>query len=176
MKKKILFILLLPVFILLLTGCGEKKDNRKSITLVDPVFGYETIFKYNSEEKYSEVKTNESGASKEISFENKELDVEFQMYYTKMSKISYDKTKEVRANQKYYKEYSFNGYDAYAYGEYSSGIYLNIVLGVDSTDTAKILFVSIDRLDTNEDVVVSKILDKELKDFFNSIEVHEVDA
>lgn len=175
MKKKLLFVLLLPVFILLLTGC-EEKDTRKSITLTDPVFGYETVFKYNENENYSEVKTDESGASKEITFENPDLDVEFDMYYTKMSKSSYDRSKEVRSKQKYYKEYKFGEFDAYAYGEYSSGIYLNILLDVDSTEMAKILFVSIDRLDTNEDVVVSKLLDKELKDFFNSIVVMEVDA
>lgn len=174
MKKKLLFILLLPVFILLLTGC-EEKDTRKSISLTDPVFGYETVFKYNKDEKYSEVKTNEGGLSKEIEFENPDFDVEFQMYYTKMMKKSYDETKKIRANQKYYKEYKFGKYEAYSYGEYSSGIYLNILLGVDSTDTAKILFVSIDRLDANEDIVVAKLLDKELKDFFNSIEVNEVD-
>lgn len=174
MKKKLLFILLLPVFILLLTGC-EEKDTRKSISLTDPVFGYETVFKYNKDEKYSEIKTIEGGASKEIEFENPDFDVEFQMYYTKMSKSSYDRSKEARTKQKYYKEYKYGKYEAYAYGEYSSGIYLNILLGVDSTDTAKILFVSIDRLDTNEDIVVAKLLDKELKDFFNSIEVNEVD-
>jgi len=174
MKKKLLFILLLPVFILLLTGC-EEKDNRKSITLVDPVFGYETVFKYNPEENYSEVKTNDGGASKEIEFENPDLDVEFDMYYTRMSKTSYDRTKEIRANQKYYKEYKFGEYEAYAYGESSSGVNINILLGVDSTDTAKILFVAIDRIDTNEKVVVPKLLNKELKDFFSSIEVYEVD-
>ena len=174
MKKKLLFVLLLPVFILLLTGC-EEKDTRKSITLSDPVFGYETVFKYNENENYSEVKTIEGGYSKEIEFENPDLDVEFEMYYTKMGKSSYDRSKETRSKQKYYKEYKLGEYDAYAYGEYSSGIYLNILLGVDSTDTAKILFVSIDRLDTNEDIVVSKLLDKELKDFFNSIEVHSID-
>ena len=97
------------------------------------------------------------------------------MYYTQMSKTSYDKSKEIRTNQKYYKEYKYGKYDAYAYGDYSSGIYLNILLGVDSTDTAKILFVSIDRLDTNEDIIVAKLLDKELKTFFNSIEVNSVD-
>ena len=175
MKKKLLLILLLPVFILLLTGCNEKKDTRKSITLTDPVFGYETVFKYNVDENYSEVKTNEGGASKEISFENPDLDVEFQMYYTKMNKNSYDKTRETRSNQKYYKEYKFSNYEAYAYGEYSSGIYLNILLGVDSTDTAKVLFVSIDRLDTDESKIVFDILDADLSEFFNSIEVHEVD-
>lgn len=176
MKKKILLVLLLPIIIIGLTGCGEKKDTRKSIKLADPVFGFETVFKYDEKENFTNIKTKEGGASKEISFENSDLDVEFQMYYTKMSKTSYDKSKEIRANQKNYKEYKYGKYNAYAYGEYSSGLYLNILLGVDSTDTAKILFVSIDRLDTNEDVIVANVLDKDLKDFFNSIEVNEIDG
>ena len=135
----------------------------------------ETVFKYDNTENFTNLNKEEGGASQEITFENPDLDVEFDMYYTKMSKSSFDRSKEVRSKQKYYKEYKFGEFDVYAYGEYSSGLYLNILLGVDSTNTAKILFVSIDRLDTNEDVVVSKLLDKELKTFFNSIEVHEVD-
>jgi hypothetical protein len=177
MRKKLFILALLILPILLLTGCeGKKVDTRKSINITDPVFGYSTTFKYEKEENFSEVKSVEGGAYKEIEFENPDLDVEFQMYYTKMSKNSYDKSKVSRAAQKYYKEYNFNGYESYAYGDYSSGLYLNILLGVDSTDTAKILFVSIDRLDTDETKVVAEIVDKELKEFFNSIEAYEVDA
>ena len=175
MKKKLLLILLLPVFILLLTGC-EEKDNRKTITLADPVFGYETIFKYDEKENFSEVINNDGGASKEIEFRNMDLDVEIQMYYTKMSKRSYDASKKARSGQKYYKEYTFGKYKGYAYGEYPNGLYLNVLLGVDSKDTAKVLFVAIDRLDVNEDVVVANVVDKKLKDFFNSIEVYEIDG
>ena len=175
MKKKLLLILLLPILLLGLTGCGEKKDNRKSIYLTDLTFGYSTEFKYDPKENFSEVKTEEGGLSKEFTFENKDLDVEFQMYYTKMSKTSYDRSKETRSKQKYYKEYKFGEYEAYAYGEYSSGLYLNILIGVDGYKDAHILFVSIDRLDTNEDVVVANVVDKELKDFFNSIEINSID-
>ena len=175
MKKKVLLILLLPIILLGLTGCGEKQDNRKSISLIDPVFGYETTFKYDPQEKFSDVKKEEGGASKEITFKNEDLDVEFQMYYTKMMKSSYDRSKETRSNQKYFKEYKFGKYKAYAYGEYSSGIYLNILIGVDKTETAHILFVSIDRLDNNENIVVADVLDKQLKEFFNSIQIYEVD-
>ena len=175
MKKILLLVLLFPIIILGLTGCKEKKDNRKSISLIDPVFGYETVFKYDQKENFSNLKTNEGGVSKEITFENEELDVSFQMYYTKLMKSSYDKSKEVRSKQKYYKEYKFNKYEAYSYGDYTSGIYLNILIDIDSTDTAKILFVSIDRLDSNQNIIVADVLNKELKDFFNSIEVFEID-
>ena len=172
MKKKLLFVLL-PVFILLLTGCNE--DTRKSITLADPVFGYETVFKYNEKENFSEVKTKEGGASKEISFENPDLDVEFQMYYTRMSKTSFDRSKKTRSNQKYYKEYKYGEYEAYVYGDSSSKVNLIILIDVDSTNTAKMLFVAIDRLDTNQDVIVANVVDKELKNFFNSIKIESID-
>lgn len=175
MKKKLLLVLLLPIIILGLAGC-KKEDNRKSITLTDPVFGYQTVFKYNPKENFSEVKTEEGGISKEISFDNKDLDVEFQMYYTKMLKKSYDISKEARSKQKYFKEYKYGKYKAYAYGEYSSGVYLNILIDVDKTETAKVLFVSIDRIDNNDSVIVADVLDKDLKEFFNSIEVFSVDA
>lgn len=175
MKKKYLLILLLPLFILLLTGCGEKKDTTKTIPLIDPAFGYATTFKYEANENFSDVKKIEGGASQEIEFENEDLDVEFQMYYTKMSKTSYDRSKEIRSAQKYYKEYKFGKYEAYAYGEYADKINLNILLGVDSTETAKLIFVEINRIDTNDKVIVADVLDKDLNKFFNSIESNEVD-
>lgn len=180
MKKKLLLLfLLLPTLLLVVTGCNKEKEpvekeEKEKITLKDSAFGYETIFKYDKGEKYSEVEEDNGGASTEISFENEDLDVEFQMYYTKMSKSSYDKTKETRSAQKYYKEYTYGKYKAYAYGESSSGINLNILLDVDDTDTAKLIFVAIDRLDTNEDIVVADVLDKDLKDLFNSIEVNSL--
>ena len=180
MKKKLLLLLvLIPALLLVVTGCDKEKESvqkeeKEKITLNDSTFGYETVFKYDKGEKYSEVKENNGGASTEISFENEDLDVEFQMYYTKMGKTSYEKTQETRSAQKYYKEYTFGKYKAYAYGEYSSGINLNILLDVDSTDTAKVIFVAIDRLDTNEDIVVADVLDKDLKEFFDSIEVNSI--
>ena len=77
--------------------------------------------------------------------------------------------------KKYYKEYKFGKYEAYAYGEYSSGIYLNILLDVDKTETAKILFVSIDRIDTDENIVVADVLDKKISKLFDTIEVEYID-
>jgi len=172
--KKVLFILLLPIIILGLTGCGEKKDTRKTITLEDSAFGYATTFKYDENEKFTDIEAEKSGVSNSLTFKNEELDVEFQMYYTRMMKTSYETSKKARSAQKYYKEYKFGEFDAYAYGDYTSGIYLNILLGVDNTETAKVLFVSIDRIDTNQGVVVADVLDKKLNKFFNTIQVESL--
>ena len=168
-KLLILIVLILPVIIL--TGCEGEKEK---ITLADPVFGYETVFKYDKKENYNSILQERGGASNSVSFKNRDLDVEFQMYYTKMSKDNYNNSKKIRLNQKYYQEYKFGKYEAYSYGSYSSGLYLNILLGVDN-NTAKALFVSIDRIDNNESVVVKDVLDKELMEFFNSIEVNSID-
>ena len=175
MKKKIILLVLLLLPVLLLTGCDNKKVNpQKNIALTDPTFGYETSFEYE-DENFTDIKSEKGGASNELTFKSEDLDVEFQMYYTKMSKSSYERTQEARSKQKYYKEYTFGDYKAYGYGEYSSGLYLNILLDVDSTDTAKILFVSIDRLDTDETQIVVDIVDQKLMRFFNSIKVMSVD-
>lgn len=174
MKKKLLLILLLPIVMIGLTGCGENKNTKKSILLSDPVFGYETSFKYDGKESFSGIKNNLDGTSTSLEFKNEELDVEFQMYYTRMMKNSYDESKKIRSKQKYYKEYKFGKYEAYSYGEYTSGLYLNILLD-DYNETAKVLFVSIDRIDTNQNVVVADVLDKKLVKFFDTIEVIDID-
>lgn len=182
MKKKLLFILLIPAFLLLFTGCGKeekqeiKKDDTKKIILSDDGFGYKTTFSYDKTEKYSDFEEDkESGRSTTIEFENEELDLEFEMYYTDMLEDSYKKTQVARSTQKYYKEYKFGKYNAYAYGEYSSGLYMNILLEIDDKGYAKILFVSMDRLDNDDSIVVADVLeDDKLQEFFNSIEFEHI--
>ncbi len=182
-KKKIAIILLMvTVFSILLTGCDKKQEtkqkenNTKTITLTDDKFGYKTTFTYDKEENYSEVEEEDEGRSKEISFKNEDLDLSYQMYYTDMYQDSYQKTQETRKAQKYYKEYKFGKYEAYAYGEYSSGLYLNILLETDKEeDKAKILFVSIDRIDSNQDIVVADVVaDTKVQEFFNSLKLEKI--
>lgn len=181
-KKIIIILLMTSILSLTLTGCDKKQENKtkenstKTITLTDNNFGYKTTFTYNKEEKYSEVEEENGGKSKEISFENEDLDLSYQMYYTDMYQNRYKETQETRKAQKYYKEYKFGKYEAYAYGEYSSGLYLNILLETDKEeDKAKILFVSIDRLDSNQDIVVADVVaDKKVQDFFNSLKFEKI--
>lgn len=180
MKRKILLFALIPVLFLLLTGCEKKekkveepKDNsKKTVDLFDEKMGIKTTFTYNSKDKFSDFEKEDSGASKSMTFKNEDLDVEFEMYYNTMTKEAYDALKTTRSSQKYYKEYKFGEYNAYAYGDYSSGLYLNILANVDDFDNTNVLFVSIDRLDTNEDIVVADVVaDKTIQSFFNSMNV-----
>ena len=185
MKKKLLLLLfMIPALLLVVTGCNkeEKKDNTKkketkTIELSDIKFGYKTTFTYDASENYSDVKTDtESGRTTEIEFDNEELDVEFQMYYTDMRSTTYQNTQENRSKQKYYKEYKFGKYKAYAYGEYSSSLNLNILIDTDKdTDMAKIIFIAIHREDTNEEVVMADVVnDTKIQDLLNSIKVEKI--
>lgn len=184
MKKKLLLLLLIvPALLLVLTGCDKKeqkkesvKKDTKTIELKDEKFGYKTIFTYDKNLNYSDVEIDtESGRTTEIEFENEEQDLEYQMYYTDMRTATYEETQKIRSNQKYYKEYVFGKYKAYAYGEYGSSLQLNILIDTDKEkDMAKILFVSIDRQDSNEDIVVADVVDTKVQDFFNSMKVEKL--
>ncbi len=177
MKKRIIMVLVLPILLLGLCACGNKvkpakKVTTKKIELVDEKKGFRTVFTYDKNLAFSDVDVDtESGASTQIEFDNVDLDLDFEMYYTQMSKESYDSTKDNRTGKKYYKEYVFGDYEAYIYGDYSSGVYMNILLQENKdTKMVDVLFVSIDRMDSDENVVVADVLDeKELQDFFGSI-------
>ncbi len=177
MKKKILLLLLIPVLILATTACGATHEGKqtdkkltKTIELSDTNLGFTTTFTYDAEQKFIDVEEQTGGASNAITFKNEELDVGFEMYYNKMRTASYNDTQKSRSNKKYYKEYKFGDYEAYAYGDYTSSIQLNVLLGIDEDDMAEVLFVSIDRLDIDEDIVVADVLEKDLKEFFDSME------
>ena len=176
MNRKWLYLLLIPL-LLVTTACGKTHEGdatdkklTKKIELVDSKLGFTTTFTYDAEEKFSNVEEETGGKSTAITFSNEDLDVTFEMYYTTMSTTTYNDTERTRTVQKYYKEYTFGDYEAYAYSEYDSKINLNVLLGIDEDDNAEVLFVSIDRIDTNEDVIVAEVLEKKLQDFFNSME------
>ena len=167
MKKKIILVLVL--LLVLVTGCG--KSNLKEIKLSDKEFGYTTTFSYPEKEVYTEPEEDHSGKTTEITFKNEELDLEFEMYYIESRKATYDNLKKSRSEKKYFNEYKFGDYEAYMYGEYSSGAYLNILLE-DENDMAKAIFVSVSRLDTKEEVVVADVVnDKKVQELFKSIKV-----
>ena len=177
MNKKYLLLLLLIPLLFITTACdktheGKAKDKKltKTIELVDSNLGFNTTFTYDAEEKYSDVTEETGGKSTEISFKNEEYDVTFQMYYTTMRTTTYNETEKTRSAQEYYKEYKFGDYEAYAYSEYPDRINLNILLGIEDDDTADVLFVAIERIDNNEEIVVPTVLDEKLKKFFDTLE------
>ena len=176
MNKKILLLLLIPLVLFTTTACGKTHEGKandkkltKTIELVDKKLGFNTTFTYDADEKYSDVQVNNDGASTAIYFSNADLDSSFEMYYTTMRKKTYNDTETARSKQQYYKEYTFGDYEAYAYSDYADKINLNVLLGIDD-DTAEVLFVTIERIDTNEEVIMADVLDKDLKGLFESME------
>lgn len=169
MKNKLFILLLIPVLVLTLTACTKKEGNttnEKKLELVDSNYGTTTFI---IDDTYTEIEESKGGASTELEFENETLDLDYDMYYTTMRKASYNTSKETRSKQKYYKEYKFGNYEGYAYGEYTSSMNLNIILSEDGEDYT-VLFVSIDRHDSNEKKIVSDIIaEKETQSFLNSI-------
>ena len=176
MHKKILVLLLISIILLATTACGgthEGKEQDKKLTkkieLVDKKLGFNTTFTYDANEKYSDVEEDNDGASTAIEFKNEDLDVDIEMYYNTMTTTSYNETQKTRSAQKYYKEYKYGDYEAYAYSEYPDKVKISILLGIED-DMAEVLFVSIERIDNNEDIIIPDVLDKDLKAFFNSME------
>ncbi len=173
--KKYLILLLIPILLISLTACGNNNTNntkdKKAIILEDTKLGLKTTFSYDEKDNYTDIEYSDEGASKEVEFANDDLDAEFQMYYNTISDTSYNANKTTRSNQKYYKEYKFGKYKAYAYSEYSNNIKLNILLKENENKMYDVLFVSIDRLDSDESIVMAELLDSdELQAFFKTIE------
>ena len=178
--KKYLWLLLIPVLLIATTACNSntKKVDKEKIVLEDKKLGFKTTFYYEKGKKYKNIEAdNNSGASAALTFDNEDLDLSFKMYYNTIRKGTYDDSQKIRSNQKYYKKYKFGDYDAYVYGEYDSSINLNILLDVEDNDMANSLFVSITRIDSDPDVVVSKVVDsKEVQELFNSMKYEKESA
>ena len=179
MRKKLLLILLIPV-LLLITACDKTKikneeETGEKIVLEDKKLGFKTTFSYDKKEKYSDVEIENGDASAELTFENEELDIQFDMYYNTMTIETYQSTQKTRSAQKYYKEYKFGDYDAYAYGNYDSGLYISILLKEETNKMADVLFVSIDRIDNDKEVIVSDVVaGEQVQKLFNSIKFEKI--
>ena len=179
--KKYLLLLLIPVLLFGMTACDKKETTKKNaqekIVLEDSKLGFKTTFFYDKGENYSNLEVDkDSGASTAITFNNEDLDLDFQMYYNTMRTATYKDSQTARSKQKYYKEYKFGEYEAYVYGEYDSGLYMNILLKTEENDMADVLFVSIDRHDSDPDTIVSEVVaQKDVQKFFKSIKFEKIE-
>ena len=178
MKKILLIIsIFIIVPVLFLTGCGnneKEKTEYKTIEYYDKGYGFKTTFKYDATNNFKDVEyDDESGKARELEFSNEELGIDFNMYYTDLGKNLAEDAKKSRADKKYYKEYKFNGHDAYCYSDYDDQLYLIINLKEDKNHVYYNLFVSLEA-DNTDTVVFDVFTQQVLQDFFNSIEFEEV--
>lgn len=167
MKKKILFLLLVPVLVICLTACTDSKG--KTIVLEDSKYG-KTTFNYDSKEVYKDIKVKKGGASKSLTFKNEDLNIKVEMYYNKMSNSSYDTTRDSRKSQVYYADSVFGKYTGYFYSNDKDSGYLNIILDVNDNKEVTVLFVSIEKINNKTDEDMFSMVEKnDIKKFFDSI-------
>ena len=176
MHKKLLLLLIIPM-LMIMTACSKPNEGEiqekiitKTIELRDPKLGFTTTFKYDAEEKYSEVEEHEDGKATSIIFHNEQLEVEFEMRYEIMTVAKYNELEMINAKTSNYKEYTFGDYEAYAYGEEVEKDNLCVLLGIDDT-TVEVLLVTINSTNPYEKITVSTLLEKEsIKNLFSSME------
>lgn len=163
MKKRIL-ILLLILLSFSTTACvksNKNNPNKKSITITDKDNNYKTTFYYDKKEKYTKPVINYSEQNNEVTFTNKDLNIEFQMYYNVFPNDSYKAAKEARKDQKYYQDYKFGKYKGYTYGNLDDVIYLNIYLDKKKEYGEIILFTTIKKADSSQKETIKELFDNE---------------
>lgn len=178
--KKYLWLFLIPIILFGVTACTTKEKveeiTTKTIELSDSEFRMKTTFTYDKGENYTNIEYDEDREEgKELSFENRDFNLEFDMYYTDMRVDSYDSLQRSRSKQANYKEYKFGTYKAYTYGRSNDELEMNILLDTDRDDIAKVLFVKVEKMEdeTNESVI--ELLESQvIQDFFNSIQMEYI--
>ncbi len=175
MHKKLLMFLGIPILLLTMTACGttqEESDMKltKTIELTDSLLGYTTTLEYDAEEKYSELIETKQKDTNIMTFENEDIAAEFETHYTTMNLTDYDALEKNNSQAKYYKQYTFGDYTAYAYGTEEDTLELSILLGADDTKV-EVLLVTITNSSPSSRRKASAILEeKEIQELWNSME------
>ena len=179
MKKKLVVLLFLSI-LLFTSGCGnatiQKREEISKIEIIDTENGFYTSFNDNKKLGFSKVETYDQGAKVSIEFDSIDLDVDFAMSYMNLETVSYKETQKNNSNKNYYKEFTFGKYKAYAYGDSSDSVTMNILLNNNKeTNISNILVVTMNRLDTDEKVNIAEVLEeKELQEFFQTISFKQI--
>lgn len=167
MKKKLLFLLLVPVLVLCLTACGKAKDV-KNIVLEDSRYGKTTFVSEGL--KIKDVKKAKSSTSKIIKFTSEALNVKAEMYYTQVSNASYDKTRDARKTKTYYADSVYGKYTGYFYGDKSNKGNISVVLDTNDKGYATVLLISLEKIDTKDDMDMFTIVESiDMKKFLDSM-------
>ena len=182
MKKKYLKSLLIVSLLVLsifITGCDkkenkEKTSNMKTVEIKDEKAGINTTFKYNKADGYEVTNIDtDSGKYVQVTVENKEKNIEIEMYYFETLDTSYNKTKDSRSNSDGYKEYTWNGYEGYSYNGDKYKIDFNILLKKDTEKMDIGLFGTISYIDYNDADVMNVFESEDFQKFMNTIEFKE---
>ena len=170
MRKKV-FIILMVMSVIFLSGCGNSKPKNEVITLEDSNLKYKTTFEFEKADGFKLEKEETGGKYKEIIMKNELENLKFDMYYSDNSDDAYKSLKEGRSTKKNYKEYKYGKYDAYVYSDYDSDLNLIIKL-TDEKNKVISLYVYIETINFDNSDVVYEMFNREvIQNFFNSIEL-----
>ncbi len=178
--KKILFAALA---LLLITGCGEKKENNNQDTkipdkkeetselvILDSKTGYTTTFTYPNEKKYSIKKTIDTGKFVNVVFEIPEKNLSFDVYYFESTTSSYDTLMENRKGSKGFKEYKWNSYSGYTYNGDKYSVDFNIFLSkIEDTNNMVGLFGTVEYIDYSKANVLEDFNSEEVQNLLNTV-------
>ncbi len=175
--KKGYMLLLLPMT-LLLSGCGNttintnNNDGLNKIEIYDEEKGFKTTFSYDESVNYSKVEKDDEDDITAYEFINDDLDVEIQMFYVDLDYATYNNIQLSHKNEVNYKEYAFNNFDGYTFGQLDEELDLYIILNDDKEKkNYNLLYVTINRMDQDEKIVVREVFDeKELQALFDTID------
>ena len=173
MKKKYLFLLLIPLLILSVTACnGITSSNKdgKTVTLEDSKYG-KTVLTYDTKLNYKDFKQSTKGSSKLVSFKNDDLNIKVEMSYDKVKTAAYDENKKSKLSQTYYRDIVFGQYAGYFYSNDKNNGELDVALYADTKeDMVTVLVVKLNKVDNKQDTDMFSMLDTpDIFNLFNSM-------
>ena len=167
MKKKILFLLLVPVLLLLLTAC-EKVTDGKKLTLEDSKYGKTTFIVEGM--KIKDVKVEKNKSSKVIKFKSESLNVKVEMSYIQVSNTAYDKTRDSMKTKTYYSDSTYGRYTGYFYSDKSNNGKISVVLDTNDKGYATALSMSLEKINDTDGVDMFTIVESiDMKKFLDSM-------
>lgn len=171
MKKRYLFGLLI-LMIIILGGCGKKKESFKTFELVDENNGLRTSFKYKDSSDY-EIKKPESEVYPVISLYNESDNYYIDFTYIDFSPEQYDGLKnEIKENDKIkVEDVKYGDYEGFMYVDEWDTMEMYLILNRVYDDFMYVLRVDMYPVDIDAEHDIKTVYELEdIQNIFKSIE------
>ena len=175
-KISVLIILIIAILsIFALTGCKKIENDENKICIFDEKNENEVKFDISKKLNFEVINPNteSDGNSATYSLINKDekINCELDLFITKEPISTYETEKNLRSSKEYFKEYNFNNYTGYVYGDKDSDVLdIQIILESDGTYNT-ILVGTMSRYSfSNETISYNVFNSAEIQEFFNTIE------
>ena len=175
--KKVIYIMSLLFVTILLLGCN-KQDNVEliSINFEDEQFGFLTTFEYDKTLDYSLISgpvIENEYATMIMTSERLNLKIDFA--YDELTKEQYDINKKSVSKYDSYKEYKYNGYNAYAFATGDDALYAYIIFSNNQNSINPALYIQFSLIDMNNKTDLKKIYNSnEIQSLLKSIKFQKI--